>query len=231
MSRILVVEDNTAMAQGLANNLEVEGHTVRWRPDAERGLAEASSFSPDLIILDLMLPDQSGYRVLRELRESGDDTPVLILTALGDEAEKVRGLRVGADDYVTKPFGLLELLARVEALLRRAGRPGSSVAPRTEPIRFGPVTVYPATHTVTRDDEIVALRPKEFELLMALIVRAERVVSRAELLTEVWGYQDEVMSRTVDTHVAELRRKLEADPASPQHILTVRKVGYRFTMG
>ena len=105
------------------------------------------------------------------------------------------------------------------------------MAPRAEPIRFGPVTVYPATHSVTRDDEIVALRPKEFELLMALIVRAERVVSRAELLTEVWGYQDEVMSRTVDTHVAELRRKLEADPASPQHILTVRKVGYRFTMG
>ena len=227
MSRILIIEDNAALAQGLANNLELEGHQVRMAPDAARGLAEAGGFAPDLVVLDLMLPDQSGYRVLRELREGGDHTPVLILTALGDEADKVRGLRVGADDYVTKPFGLMELLARIDALLRRAGRTGQSGA--AEVFRFGAVTVYPSTHTVTRSDEIVVLRPKEFDLLMALITGAERVMTRGELLTRVWGYQDEVMSRTVDTHVAELRRKLEDDPANPRHILTIRKVGYRFT--
>jgi DNA-binding response OmpR family regulator len=229
MSRILVIEDNATLAQGLANNLELEGHTVHIAPDAAQGLREAASFSPDLIVLDLMLPDQSGYRVLRELRDGGNHAPVLILTALGDESDKVRGLRVGADDYVTKPFGLMELLARIDALLRRAGR-SSSTKPAAESVRFGTVTVYLATHSVIRGDEIVPLRPKEYELLLALISRAGRVVSRTELLTEVWGYQDEVMSRTVDTHIAELRRKLEDDPATPRHFLTVRKAGYRFTM-
>ena len=229
MSRILIIEDNATLAQGLANNLELEGHTVRVAPDAAQGLREAASFSPDLVVLDLMLPDQSGYRVLRELRDGGNQAPVLILTALGDESDKVRGLRVGADDYVTKPFGLLELLARIDALLRRAGR-GTGTHGVAESVRFGAVTVYPATHSVIRGDEIVPLRPKEYQLLLALISRAGRVVSRTELLTEVWGYQDEVMSRTVDTHIAELRRKLEDDPASPRHFLTVRKAGYRFTL-
>jgi len=229
MSRILIIEDNATLAQGLANNLELEGHTVNIAPDAARGLGEAASYSPDLIVLDLMLPDQSGYRVLRELRDGGNQAPVLILTALGDESDKVRGLRVGADDYVTKPFGLLELLARIDALLRRAGR-GTGTHGVAESVRFGAVTVYPATHSVIRGDEIVPLRPKEYQLLLALISRAGRVVSRTELLTEVWGYQDEVMSRTVDTHIAELRRKLEDDPASPRHFLTVRKAGYRFTL-
>ena len=230
MSRILIIEDNALLAQGLANNLELEGHTVHCAPDAAQGLREAASLAPDLIVLDLMLPDQSGYRVLRELRDGGNDAPVLILTALGDEADKVRGLRVGADDYVTKPFGLMELLARIDALLRRAGRTAAAHGGVTESVRFGAVTVYPATHSVIRGDEVVALRPKEYQLLLALIARAGRVVSRTELLTEVWGYQDEVMSRTVDTHIAELRRKLEDDPASPRHFLTVRKAGYRFTM-
>jgi Response regulators consisting of a CheY-like receiver domain and a winged-helix DNA-binding domain len=229
MSRILIIEDNATLAQGLANNLELEGHTVHIAPDAAQGLGEAASYSPDLIVLDLMLPDQSGYRVLRELRDGGNQAPVLILTALGDESDKVRGLRVGADDYVTKPFGLLELLARIDALLRRAGR-GTGTHGVAESVRFGAVTVYPATHSVIRGDEIVPLRPKEYQLLLALISRAGRVVSRTELLTEVWGYQDEVMSRTVDTHIAELRRKLEDDPASPRHFLTVRKAGYRFTL-
>jgi DNA-binding response OmpR family regulator len=226
MSRILLIEDNVALASGLLNNLEVEGHQVRAVHDGSAGLAAAASEPPDLVVLDLMLPDQSGFRVLRELRERSAGLPILILTALGAEEDKVRGLRLGADDYVTKPFGLLELLARVDALLRRAGR-----AP-AEPgeIRFGEVTVYPATHTVLRGAEIVPLRPKEYQLLLALIRRGGRVATRAELLTDVWGYGDDVMSRTVDTHVAELRRKLEADPAEPRHVLTVRKVGYRLAM-
>jgi DNA-binding response OmpR family regulator len=163
---------------------------------------------------------------------------VLVLTALGEEAHKVRGFRFGADDYVTKPFGLMELLARVDALLRRARRAGSeparaALAPdeHAPPIRFGDVTVHPATHTVTRGRELVSLRPKEYDLLMALARRGGRLVSRLELLREVWGYHEEVMSRTVDTHIAELRRKLEHDPAAPRHILTVRKAGYRLADG
>ena len=150
--------------------------------------------------------------------------PILILTARGEEADKVRGLRLGADDYVTKPFGVLELLARVEALLRRTAPPGDGAG---EPEEFGVVEVIPASRTVLRNGKPVALTPKEFDLLLALLRRGGAVVSRMELLTEVWGYSAAVLSRTVDTHVAELRRKLETDPAAPHHILTVRKAGYR----
>jgi len=219
-ARILVVEDNEALAAGLRNNLEFEGYEAFVAGDAAAGLAAARAHAPDLIILDLMLPDADGFRVLRALRSAGDATPVLVLTALGDEADKVRGLRVGADDYVTKPFGLLELLARVEALLRRTTR-----APATA--RFGDVTVCLATHDVTRAGRPVPLRPKEYELLVALLRRDGAVAARHELLREVWGYDPSVTSRTVDTHVLELRRKLESDPSNPQHLLTVRKTGYR----
>jgi len=200
---------------------------VRVARDGAEGLSAARSETPQLVILDLMLPDQSGFRVLRELREGGLVSPVLILTARGAEEDKVRGLRLGADDYVTKPFGLLELLARVDALLRRTSGAPASMAAETAAITVGDITLYPATHTVQRGAELVALRPKEYELLLALARRAGRVVTRAELLTEVWGYSDDVMSRTVDTHIAELRRKLESDPTAPRHVLTVRKVGYR----
>jgi DNA-binding response OmpR family regulator len=153
--------------------------------------------------------------------------PVLILTARGEESDKVRGLRLGADDYVTKPFGVLELLARVEALLRRAGN-GSSGA-RAKPVveRFGEIEVDPATRTVLRGGKPVYLTPMEFDLLCALVARRGVVASRLELMREVWGHQAAVLSRTVDTHVAELRRKLERDPSNPRHILTVRKAGYR----
>ena len=227
MSRILVIEDNPKLAQGIRNNLELEGHEVLVAENAQGGLHAVRERAADLIILDLMLPDQDGLWVLRELRGQGDRTPVLILTALGDEADKVRGLRLGADDYVTKPFGLLELLARVEALLRRA----RGQAPETPRARsFGAVTVDPGTRTVTRDGAPVPLRPKEYELLLALLRREGTVVSRLELLKDVWGYQDDVLSRTVDTHVGELRRKLEADPANPRLILTVRKAGYRLAL-
>lgn len=229
MSHILIIEDNTTLAQGLRGNLEVEGHSVAIAADGESGVRAIRAAPPDLVILDLMLPDQSGFRILREVREQGFDRPVLVLTALGAEEDKVRGLRLGADDYVTKPFGLLELIARVEVLLRRAGRSAPAAAEAAE-IRFGDITVYPATHTVLRGEELVPLRPKEYELLLALARRGGRVASRAELLTEVWSYGDDVLSRTVDTHVAELRRKLEADPAEPQHVLTVRKVGYRLAL-
>ena len=224
MKRILVVEDNPDLAYGLRNNLEIEGYDVDVVEDGTQGLARARVGGPDLIILDLMLPGMDGYRVLRALRDEGRRMPVLILTARGEEADKVRGLRLGADDYVTKPFGVLELLARVEALLRRTAPPGDGAGP---PERFGVIEVIPASRSVLKSGKPVPLTPKEFDLLLALIHRQGAVATRMELLTEVWGYSAAVLSRTVDTHVAELRRKLESDPAAPKHILTVRKAGYR----
>src|SRR4051812_15152186 len=176
-----------------------------------------------------MLPGMDGYRVLKALREDGVDTPVLILSARGEEADKVLGFQLGADDYVAKPFGLLELLARVDALLRRAAS-GRVKTKLSGVVSFGDIQVDPGTHTVQRRGEAVVLRPKEYDLLIALLQRGGQVVTRSELLEEVWGYSGEVYSRTVDTHVAELRRKLEDNAAEPRHILTVRKTGYRIAM-
>jgi len=225
--RVLVIEDNEALAYGLRNNLEIEGYAVRTAESGTAGLALARGEAVDLIILDLMLPGLDGFRVLKGLREDGISAPVLILTARGEEADKVRGLRLGADDYVTKPFGVLELLARVEALLRRAG--GAVVGEGTDRDveRFGEVEVRRASRTVVRDGTEVALTPKEFDLLVALLEANGAVVTRAELMAQVWSYQHDVTSRTVDTHVAELRRKLERRPSAPEYILTVRKAGYR----
>jgi len=233
VSRILIVEDNHDLAQGLANNLEIEGYDVDVVHDGAEGLQRARASNPSLIILDLALPGLDGYRVLSLLRAEDNDVPVLILTARSEEADKVRGFRYGADDYVTKPFGLLELLGRVNALLRRAGtvpRTNGTPISSGERIRFGDVEVRPSTHGVYRRGFPVSLRPKEFELLMALLRRGGEIVPRLELLRDVWGYDAEVVSRTVDTHVAELRRKLEDDPANPRYIVTVRKAGYRIAL-
>ncbi len=223
--RVLVVEDNADLAFGLRNNLEIEGYDVRVAEDGPTGLAMAREWQPDLTVLDLMLPGMDGYRVLRTLRGEGLDRPVLILTARGEEADKVLGFRIGADDYVTKPFGVLELLARIDALLRRTC---GSVMPTGPGVSgFGGVTVDTAARIVTRDGTAVPLAPMEFDLLVALLRRRGAVASRRELLQEVWGHSAIVVSRTVDTHIAELRRKLEDDPSAPEHILTVRKAGYR----
>jgi DNA-binding response OmpR family regulator len=228
VKRVLVIEDNRDLAYGLRNNLEIEGYDVEVADDGPKGLMRARAGLPDLIILDLMLPGMDGFRVLRTLREEGRHTPVLILTARGEESDKVRGLRLGADDYVTKPFGVLELLARVEALMRRSAVATKSGEPGTPVLeRFGEVEIRCASRTVLRRGQPVALTPKEYELLLALVRRRGAVASRVELLTEVWGYSAAVLSRTVDTHVAELRRKLEDDLQAPRHILTVRKAGYR----
>ena len=224
MARVLIVEDNRNLAHGLRTNLEYEGHAADVAEDGAAGLALARGRRHDLILLDLMLPELDGLRLLETLRAEGIETPVLVLTAKGDEADKVRGLRNGADDYVTKPFALRELLARVGALLRRTQGGAARLG-------FGAVELDPATRGVTRGGRAVPLRPKEFDLLHALLRRGGRVATRTELLREVWGYQDSVISRTLDTHVGELRRKLEEDPARPRHILTVRKTGYRLAAG
>jgi len=228
VSRVLVIEDNADLAFGLRNNLEIEGYEVEVAGDGQAGLERARRVRPDLIILDLMLPSLDGFRVLKAIRQDELAMPILILTARGEESDKVRGLKLGADDYVTKPFGVLEILARVEALLRR--NPGliGPARPAAHSIeRFGDVEIDVSTRTVTRSGEIVEVAPREYELLLALVRRRGAVVSRLELMREVWGYSDSVISRTVDTHIAELRRKLEKDAADPRHILTVRKVGYR----
>ena len=224
-ARILVVEDNADLAQGIAYNLKLEGYEVRVAADGREGLAEVARWEPDLVLLDLMLPGVDGFEVLRGIRERSRRIPVIILSARAEQADKVRGFRLDADQYVTKPFGVLELLERVAALLRRAGQEAEPA--RSDPLAFGSVSIDLARRLVAKDGQEVSLAPKAYELLLALARRQGAVASRHELLREVWGYGASVVSRTVDTHVAELRRKLEDDPGTPRHILTVWKIGYR----
>jgi DNA-binding response OmpR family regulator len=225
MTRILVVEDNADLAFALTTALQSEGFDVVVAGTGPEGVEMARRREADLVILDLMLTGFDGYRVVRTLRDEGIEAPILILTARGEEADKVRGLRLGADDYVTKPFGAMELLARVDALLRRSRL---SAAPPGPVERFGEVEVNRAARTVKRRGEPVALAPREFDLLIALMDRPGTVIGRGDLLGAVWGYQQDVSTRTVDIHVSELRAKLEPNPARPVHIITVRKAGYRF---
>ncbi len=224
MTRVLVVEDNADLAFAVTTALQSEGFDVVVAGTGPDGVARARERNADLIILDLMIPGFDGYRVIRTLRGDGINTPILVLTARGEEADKVRGLRLGADDYVTKPFGAMELLARVDALLRRA----RLSTPAQVVDHFGDVEVNRMARTVKRRGEPVALTPKEFDLLIALMDRPGIVVPRSELLGAVWGYQPDVNTRTLDIHVFELRAKLEPNPAQPVHFITVRKTGYRF---
>lgn len=225
MTRILVVEDNADLAFAVTTALQSEGFDVVVAGTGPDGVERARERNADLIILDLMLPGFDGYRVIRTLRGDGIETPILVLTARGEEEDKVKGLRLGADDYVTKPFGAMELLARVEALLRRSRL---SVPAPVAVDQFSDVEINRAARVVKRGGEPVALSPKEFDLLIALIDGAGAVVSRGDLLSAVWGYSQDVGTRTVDIHVSELRAKLEPNPAQPVHIITVRKSGYRF---
>jgi DNA-binding response OmpR family regulator len=223
VSRILIVEDDPDLARGLRSNLEIEGHETLLAQDGRSALEVARRTpAPDLVVLDLILPGMDGLRVLSELRRHDAATPVLVLSARETEGDKVRALRLGADDYVTKPFGIMELIARIEALLRRGGR---QLAPT---LRFGELEIDTGARTVRRGGEEVPLRPMEYELLLALVRRRGEAVSRLDLLREVWGYAGAAETRTVDTHVFELRRKLEADPARPRHLLTSWRVGYRW---
>ena len=229
MTRILIVEDNTTLALGLRRSLEAAGFQVLVGGDAGQATRALEGFEPHLVVLDLMLPGTGGLELLGELRAGGSTVPVLILSAKGEEIDKLQGFRLGADDYVVKPVGVLELIARVEAILRRVPSPPAPPRPGSdeEPVRFGNVTVDPARRTVAKAELPVELAPLELDLLLCLLRAGGAVVDRATLLTEVWGYKRPVPTRTVDTHVANLRAKLEDDPARPRHILTVRKAGYR----
>lgn len=228
MPTILVVEDEESIAEPLIENLEFEGYEVLAAGDGDRGLELALSGRADLILLDIMLPGVNGYEICRRLRDRQIDTPVIMLTAKGQEADKVRGLDLGADDYITKPVGVLELMARVRATLRRAVPQEEDTA--TELLVFGRARVDFARFEAALDDSPVHLSPKEFGILQLLWKSAGRAVSRAEILQQVWGYDVYPTTRTVDTHIADLRAKLEEDPARPQYILTVHGTGYRLAL-
>ncbi len=231
---ILIIEDNETLALGLRTSLEIEGYKVDCITDGADALAWLIDNETDLIVLDLMLPSLNGFEVLRRYRTTGGDAAVLILSARDQEVDKVQGFRIGADDYVVKPVGVLEFLARVEAIMRRVPHPGKTHATngdgahRYSMHRFSDVVVDLRTRTVQRGGRTIDLSPMEFDFLAFLIESGGDIVSRETLMRQVWRYSNGVTSRTVDQHVARLRNKLEPDPAQPRHLLTVRKAGYRF---
>jgi len=223
--RILLVEDEPGLVLTLSDRLASEGYTVDTARDGETGLDRASKEAFDAIILDVMLPRKNGFDVCRDLRQRGVNTPILMLTARGQVVDKVVGLKLGADDYLTKPFEMMELLARIEALLRRA--PASQANP-TETYQFENIHVDFRRAEVTRAGEKLEFSAKEFQLLRYFIEHREATLSRDELLNEVWGYDAMPTTRTVDVHVAWLRQKLEPNPKHPQFILTLHGMGYKF---
>lgn len=223
--RVLVVEDDPSIAIGLRINLESEGYVVDIAEDGEAGLEMARTGSPDLIVLDVMLPKRNGLEVLHELRAEGRTMPIIILSAKAAEMDKVAGLELGAEDYVAKPFSLAELLARVRAALRR----GNAAPPERRPgIAFGDVEVDVAARNVKRNGESVDMTAREFDVLVCLMNERGRVLSRDDIFRRVWGPRHHGTPRTVDNFIQQLRAKLEADPQEPVHIQTVRGVGYRF---
>ena len=224
MPNVLIVEDDEAMSVALRDGFASEGWGVRAAKDGEVGLKEARREPPDLLILDVMLPRLTGLDVCRRLRDAGSQLPIIMLTARGQEIDKVVGLRAGADDYVTKPFGFLELVARAEAVLRRTG-----AHPEAGPIRLGAVEVDVRRHRATRDGEEIEMTAREFRLLAFFARHRGEVVSREALLDAVWEMRHPGATRTVDMHVAKLRKKIEDDPADPRHIVTVHRLGYKFT--
>lgn len=226
MSRILFVEDEPGLVLTLTDRLIMQGYQVDTAGDGETGLEKALERNYDLLLLDVMLPRLSGFEVCRKLRALGVTTPVLLLTARGQLEDKVHGLQVGADDYLTKPFEVMELLARIEALLRRARM--ATPAPKPQVVTFGSVEVNLKAGTVSVRGAPVMLSAREFQLLRFLIEHEGEIVSREELLRHVWGLQHMPITRTVDVHVTWLRQKLEENPKYPRHLLTVRGLGYRF---
>lgn len=224
MSRILVVEDEPAILRGLADRLKRESYEVLTAADGETGYRLVKQKNPDLVILDLMLPKLSGYEVCRMMRSEGLTTPILMLTARGEEGDRVLGLDLGADDYVTKPFSLRELLARVRALLRRA-QPARALL---DELRVNDVAIDFRSYEARKGGARLEMTRREFQLLRVLASRPGEVITRAELLDQVWGLETYPTTRTVDNHIAGLRAKLERDPAQPERLLTMRGVGYKW---
>ncbi len=224
MKRILVIEDEPQMLLGLRDNLELEGYDVQTAADGDEGLHKASSTAPDLVILDIMLPKRNGFDVCRELRARNVSTPIVMLTARSAETDKVLGLELGADDYVTKPFSITELLARVRAVLRRS----NPQRPATETVRIGDIDFDFRLHQARRGQTRVEFTAREFELLRYLVQHVGQVVTREQILNDVWGYEEYPTTRTIDNFVAKLRQKIEKAPHAPEHILTIHGSGYKF---
>jgi two-component system alkaline phosphatase synthesis response regulator PhoP len=220
---ILLIEDEEGLRMTLSDRLRSEGYVVDLAADGQEGLKKATSLPFDLIILDIMLPYRSGLDVCREIRAAGFATPILLLTARDHIVDKVVGLKFGAEDYVTKPFDTLELMARVDALLRR-----TQPYPTNQVLQFGPLRMDVRASEVTRNGKEVELSMREFQLLKHFMEHPGETLSRKELLQQVWGYEDGVISRTVDVYIASLRQKLEKDAKHPELILTVQRTGYRF---
>jgi DNA-binding response OmpR family regulator len=227
MTRILVVEDEPGIALGLEDDLTMEGYEVETAADGITGARRAREGGFDLILLDVMLPGKDGFEVCRELRRSGLQTPIVMLTARTQEAEKVLGFEMGADDYVTKPFGTRELRARIKALLRRAGSPAAGPIPEPGPFRFGDVEVDFSRAELLRAGQPVELTPIEFKLLALFVRERGRVLSRDQLIDGAWGATF-TSARVADNHIANLRKKIEPDPANPRYLRNVRGLGYRF---
>ncbi|GAB4533184.1 MAG: response regulator transcription factor [Anaerolineae bacterium] len=228
---ILIVEDERAVARGLEYGLRAEGFETLWAATGQQALDLARSRNPQLILLDIRLPDISGFDICRQLRAEGRRQPILILTARDEETDKVLGLELGADDYVVKPYSLREVISRVRALLRRAygelARPSGG-----DQLQFGDVVLDLQRLQVYREGNLVSLTPTEFRLLRYLVSNPERPFSRSELIEAVWGYDSEVShDRTVDVHIRHLREKLEEDPAQPRWLVTVWGIGYKFQRG
>jgi two-component system alkaline phosphatase synthesis response regulator PhoP len=225
LPRVLLVEDEPGLRLTLSDRLVSEGYCVDTAGDGEAGLARAASGGYDLIVLDVMLPHMNGFDVCREVRQRGVTTPILMLTARGQVVDKVVGLKLGADDYLTKPFEAIELMARLDALLRRVP---SGAQAGGDTYRFGDVIVDLRRMEVTREGKPIELSAREFKLLRHFIAHRGATLSRDALLTDVWGYDEMPMTRTVDVHVAGLRQKIEANPKSPEFILTIHGLGYKF---
>jgi DNA-binding response OmpR family regulator len=224
LAKILIIEDEPNMVLGLKDSCEYEGYDVSVARDGKEGLEKASTEKPDIILLDVMLPLMSGMDVCRTLRTQGIEIPILMLTARNQEIDKVVGLELGADDYVTKPFSIMELLARIRAHLRRAAKQVAEI----ETFTFGDVELSFKKYAARKAGQELELSPREFEILRYLIRRRSEIVTRDQLLDEVWGYESSPVTRTVDNHIARLRQKIEQDPSNPQYIVTVHGLGYRF---
>jgi len=223
--RVLIVEDEEAMAVALRDGFTYEGYDVVEAHDGVAALEAVEREHPDIVILDVMLPRMTGLEVCKRLRAAGRDLPVIMLTARGQEIDRVLGLKLGADDYVTKPFSFMELVARVEAVMRRSRGTAGGAETRLE---FGDVVVDFAAYTASKAGRPLELTPREMHLLRYLADHREEVVSREQLLDAVWGYDSIPFTRTVDTHIAKLRKKIEDNPSDPRFIITVHRIGYRF---
>jgi DNA-binding response OmpR family regulator len=225
MAKVLVIEDEPSILMGVKDNLEYEGHEVHTAEDGDAGLELAREKQPDLVVIDIMLPGTNGFSICKTLRGEGFAGGIIMLTARKEEVDKVRGLNMGADDYVTKPFSVVEFIARVNAVLRRGVRAAEPLAR----YRFGDIELDFLNYQATRGDKPLTLTPREFKILRLFVENRGRVISRNELLDKIWGYTIFPTTRTVDNHIVRIRKQIEPNPSTPQYIISVRGVGYKFT--